>query len=207
MILLIRAAVALIVLALAIGLLIKFNLVIILYKMLLLAWAWLVSFKVLAKIYVLRQILSPFSRIVSKSLITIFGVKLFTLFKSKLTLVVDFIKEQFKRWSKLPFWFRWGIFLGSLIALGVFGFGIYILPIWIPFLQPVFRKLHMWWFDTVALRYLQPARLKLRYTLRNNPVLKILRRPHRVILYFVVIAIRRTGRFCRSAIMSKKSPL
>lgn len=202
MMLLLRAAGALIVLALCIGLIVKFNLAIVLYKMLLLGWAWLVSFKVLAKVYVLRQILAPFSRIITKSLITILGVKLFTLFKSKLTLALDFIKEQFKRWSSLPFWFRWGIFTGSLIALGVFGLGIYILPIWIPFLQPVFRKLHMWWFDTVALRYLKPARLKLRYTLRNNSILVVLRRPHRIALYFLVVAIRKTGRFCRSAIMS-----
>jgi len=201
MILLVRFAGALIVLAFGIGLLIQFDLVIILYKMLLIGWHWLLSFKVLAKIYVLRQVMSPFWRIITKSLVTILGVRLFGIFKSKLTLVGDFIKDQFDRWSNLPFWLRWGIFTGSLIAVGVFGFGIYILPLWIPFLRPAFRKLHMWWFDTITTRWLRPAKLKLRYWLRNNRVLKILRKPHRIALYFLVIGIRRTGRYCRSVVM------
>lgn len=199
MTLLVRLFVALVVMGLGIALLIKYDLAIVLYKMLLIAWHWLLSFKLVAKIYMLRQIMSPFWRIVTRGLITVFGIRLLGVFKSKLTLAVDFTKEQLDRWRKLPFWIRWGIFTGSLAAIGIFGFGIYVLPIWIPFLQPVFRKLHMWWFDTIATRWLRPARMKLRYTFRNNPVLVILRMPHRVAFYFILIGIRKAGRFCKSA--------
>lgn len=202
MILLVRFAGAAIVLGLAVGLLIKFDLVIVLCKMLLIAWHWLISFKVLAKVYLLRQIMSPFWRIITKSLITILGLRLFGIFKSKLTLAVDVVKYQFDQWSKMPFWLRWGLFSGSLFAVGIFGFGLYILPIWIPFLQPAFRKLHMWWFETITTRWLRPARMKLRYWLRNNSVMRVLRKPHRIVLYFVVIGIRRTARYCLSIVVT-----
>lgn len=167
---------------------------------LLIAWKWLIGLKAFAKLYAMRQLQAPVWRVIYKTLIVVFGLRAMQIMRGYTAIVVDWGKTQIARWQRLPLWFRVTIGVGALIGFGFAGIGLYILPIWLPLLKPIVRKIHMMWMDRVVDRYVRPVRQRYRRFMRTNPVFGYLRWPHRLALYWMVISIRRVGRIIRKKV-------
>lgn len=178
------------VLALAIALLIFFDIGIVLRE----ALVWIFTLKATLKVYALRRLAAPFWRIVSKAIVIFIGARAYARLKKQ---AVASGRGVYEAWKKLNLYLRWGLASVALAVVGFFGFGLYLLPVWVPIAKPITTKFHMFWFDRVTQRYLRPLRRSYRAAVRRSLVLRIARWPHRTALYFLAIAIRRGGRRVR----------
>lgn len=158
------------------------------------ALIWLMTFKATLKVYALRRLISPFFRVLSKVLLLILGKSLYRRFKKYMTDIGAWVRW---RWAVIPRWMQWTVGSVGLFVGGLLGFGVYLLPIWIPFLKPLATKFHFWWFDRLAESRLKPIRARYRRWLRTNVVLVWGRKPHRIMLYWTVLGIRRVARAVR----------
>ena len=168
------------------------------------AWKWILSWKFFIKAYAFRWIQAPLWKVVSRTLIIVFGLSLYRRFKKWILIVVNEIKKLIEWWKILPLWFRLGIGAGVLVSFGIVGFGLYVLPLWLPFLKPILSKVHMSWMDKLIVKWLHPLRMWLKKTFRQNPVFKQIRKPHRYVLYWIVIGLRRLGRKIKSKFNGSK---
>lgn len=95
---------------------------------------------------------------------------------------------------------RWAVGSAILFIAGFLGFGLLILPFWMPLSARLLQSLHFWWVDRFINRWIGPAQRRFRRVVRTNPLLRTFRRPHRIALYWLVVAVRRSARALRGTV-------
>jgi len=92
---------------------------------------------------------------------------------------------------------RWGVASCLVFGAGFLGFGMYILPVWVPISGRVLQSVHFWWADRFVNRWIAPAQRRFRRLMRTHPFWRIARRPYRILLYWVAFGTRSGARWLR----------
>ncbi len=168
-------------------------------------WAFLSLKPVLpvVKVFAFKRTSQPFSRVAVKGFIALLGPGLWKLIQLRAKAVGGAFAAGVAWWMARPLWLR--TLIGFAIVGGAmfFGFGLFVLPFWLPILMPLFKKVHFFWMDKLLLNRLAPFIRKIRRTMRSNPILRTLRRPHRWLLYWLITSVRRGSRSTRGWVVRR----
>ena len=156
------------------------------------------------KVFAVKRTSQPFSRIAIKGFIALLGPGLWRLITMRAKAVGGAFGAGVAWWRAQALWLRTVIGFGIIGTAMFFGFGLFVLPFWLPILMPLFKRVHFFWMDKVLLGRLRPIILRIRRTMRTNPVLRTVRRPHRWLLYSMIVGVRRTSRSTRGWFLSRK---
>jgi hypothetical protein len=155
------------------------------------------------KVFALKRTSQPFSRIAVKGVIVLIGPGLWRIITMRAKAVGGAFGAGVAWWKAQALWVRTLIGFAIIGGAMFFGFGLFVLPFWLPILMPLFKKVHFFWMDKVLLGRLRPVILRIRRTMRTNPVLRTLRRPHRWLLYWMIVGVRRSSRSTRGWFISR----
>jgi hypothetical protein len=157
----------------------------------------------MVKVFAVKRTSQPFSRIAAKGFIALLGPGLWRVITMRAKAVGGAFGAGVAWWKAQALWLRTVIGFGIIGTAMFFGFGLFVLPFWLPILMPLFKRIHFFWMDKVLLGRLRPVILRMRRVMRTNPVLRTLRRPHRWLLYWMIVGVRRSSRSTRGWFVSR----
>ena len=161
-------------------------------------WQWVVtSLGPFFKVYALRRTMTPVFRIINRALIFLIGYELTILVRHKIKILLQKAWGWLAWWRELNIVLRWAIVCGIVFVTGFMGWGLIILPLWIPFLAPILKRLYMFWMDWIFDPWLGPVRRWFRRTMRHYWVFQTLRKPHRTLVYWIFVVLKKVGRLGR----------
>lgn len=142
----------------------------------------------LTQSYFFRLAVRPFSKRLTQALILVTcGEAAFGRIKSRY--VFRAFREVARYWRSLSVSWRMAVASAVFAAIALSEYGSYLAVLMLPFASPILRTLHFWGLDLPFDQAIRPVRRKLRYVLRNNALLRALRRPYRSV---VCILLKRT---------------
>lgn len=171
-------------------------------------WAFLSLKPVLPylKVFAFKRTSQPFSRLAIKGFIALLGPRLWKALTLRAKALGGVFAASLKWWMARPLWLRTLIGFAIIGSAMFFGLGLLVLPFWLPVLMPLFKRVHFFWMDKVLIGRLRPILLWIRRTTRTNPVLRVLRRPYRWVLYWLVVGVRHSSRSTRSWLARRNQP-
>jgi hypothetical protein len=168
-------------------------------------WQWvLTSLGPFFKVYAIRRTMSPIWKIVSRALIFLIGYELTVLVRHYAKRVVQKVSRLLQWWKTRNVVLRWGIVCVLVFMIGFFGWGLIVLPVWIPFLTPFLKKFHMLWMDLVFDPWLGPARRWFRRTMRGHRFWRVVRFPHRSLVYWIFVLLKKLGKLARKIYRARR---
>ena|SRR3989344_1469971 len=149
------------------------------------------------RVYAVRRLLKPVWRTTTRAFIFLIGYELTIKMRELNKMINATVKSWFAWWKALPKLLRWGLVCGIIFATGFLGFGLYILPLWLPFIAPLYKRVNMLWMDVVFDRWIAPVRRWFRGHMRRHLFWRALRTPHRFCVYWIFRGFRKAGKHVR----------
>ena len=186
------------------------------------AWRWLVltarvisvplwqalatAARPLAENYFLRRAEAPLWRILTQGLLVLVGFGAIAKLTAPMRVGSAYVQHGVAWWKSRHRVVRWSVASGVVFAGGFLGFGMYVLPVWIPISGRILQSLHFWWADRFVNRWIAPPQRRFRRLMRTNPFWRTVRRPYRVFLYWVAFGTRAGARWLRRAFAAALAP-
>ncbi len=173
------------------------NAFVVLRELLTQAGRWLLlNVPPLAKLYATRRALAPLWNNVYKIVFVVLGTfGLQRLTRKLQKYLMGHASRAWAAWKKLPKWWRWAISGIAIFCIGFFGFGIILLPLWIPGLGKFMRGFYFKGVDSLTNKWTRPVRSWYRRFVRQNTIARVIRRPYRILLYHAVTRSERGSRW------------
>ncbi len=177
------------------------------------AWRWLVvtarlvsgplwqgatvAARPVAKKYLLRRVEAPLWRVLTQGALALIGFGAIAKLSRRVRSGGAYFGRALSWWKTRHRVVRWSVGSAIVFAGGFLGLGMIILPVWIPISGRILQSLHFWWADRFVNRWIGPAQRRFRRLMRVNPMWRTIRRPYRIIMYWLAVGTRRGARAIR----------
>jgi hypothetical protein len=209
-------------LAVSIGLVVHYDVLTLARAFVVPAWRWLVltgrlisgplwqgltvAARPLAKNYLMRRLEAPLWRILTQAALLLVGFGAIAKLSARMRSGGTYLRRGVVWWKARHRVLRWGVASGLVFGAGFLGFGMYIMPVWIPISGRILQSLHFWWADRFVNRWIAPAQARFRRLMRTNPFWRTARRPYRILLYWLAFGTRRGVRWLRRSFTVALAP-
>jgi hypothetical protein len=143
--------------------------------------------------YLIRRAEAPIWTALTEGAVALIGYRALARVYARLQAGAAYSHKGFDWWKARHRLVRWSIGSGVIFGAGFFGFGLLILPMWVPLSGRIVQSVHFLWVDRVLNRWIAPARKRFRRTMRTNRFWRVARRPYRFLVYWLLLAVRKTA--------------
>jgi hypothetical protein len=147
--------------------------------------------------YLIRRAESPIWTILMDGALALIGYRAVKRLTHKVQAGAAYAQKGMAWWKTRHRLLRWTVGSCLIFGAGFFGFGLIILPMWIPITGRVMQSVHFFWVDRIINTWVGPAQRRYRRLMRTNPVLRVMRRPYRFLVYWLLLTVRKTARALR----------
>jgi hypothetical protein len=147
--------------------------------------------------YLIRRVESPLWSVLTKGALVLVGARFVSLVYEELRSGSTIARRAIAWWRAQHRAVRWSIVSALIFGGGFLGFGLYILPFWLPLSGKALQSLNFAGLDRFLNRVVGPAQRRFRRLMRTNPFWRIVRRPYRLLMYFLLVGVRKLARVLR----------
>jgi hypothetical protein len=151
----------------------------------------------LLKKYLFRRVSSPVWRLAMRAAMVVVGHNIIARLYREMQMTRTRAHHARLRWKAQHRALRWSISSGLVFAGGLVGLGLYIFPVWVPLSGTLVQRVQFWWMDRIVNRWVAPRRQKFRRLMRTHPFWRVVRQPHRRVVYWVMVGMNRSARRVR----------